>query len=74
MNTYYVYILVSLHNNVLYIWVTNNLKRRVFEHKEKLVAWFSATYNCTKLVYYEECHSIEDAIGRDEIVSSNEHI
>jgi putative endonuclease len=50
---YYVYIMTNKSNRVLYTGVTNDLKRRVFEHKEKFVRGFTEKYNVTKLVYYE---------------------
>ena len=63
---YYVYILTNKHNNVLYTGVTNDLQRRVYEHREKLVSGFTAKYNVYKLVYYEETASIEAAIMREK--------
>lgn len=52
MKEYYVYILAS-EAWTLYIWVTNDLKRRIFEHKNELLEWFSKKYWCKKLVYFE---------------------
>lgn len=66
MGTYYVYIVSNYTNTVLYIGVTNNLQRRLYEHQEKLVPWFTEKYNCNKLVYYEECSDIEMAIAREK--------
>lgn len=66
MNTYFVYILSTKFNKLLYIWVTNNLQRRIYEHKNKLVDWFTKKYNIDKLVYYEECGDIKDAIAREK--------
>ena len=63
---YYVYILTNRTNNVLYIGMTNNLERRVFEHKNKLVEGFTKRYNLTKLVYYEATGDVESAIGREK--------
>ena len=51
---------------VLYTGVTNDLKRRVYEHKKKLVEGFTKKYNIGKLVYYEICDDIEDAILREK--------
>ncbi len=51
---------------MLYIGVTNNLERRIFEHKNKLVKGFSAKYNLDKLVYLEQYQYIEDAIKREK--------
>jgi putative endonuclease len=58
---YYVYIVAS-ETKTIYIWVTNDLTRRVFEHKNKLIKWFTEKYNCNKLVYFEKFNSIENAI------------
>jgi putative endonuclease len=63
---YYVYIVTNDHNTVLYTGVTNDLKRRVYEHESELVEGFTKRYNLTKLVYYEVCESIEGAIGREK--------
>jgi putative endonuclease len=49
-------------NTVLYVGVTNDLKRRVFEHKEKIVDGFTKKYNINKLVYYEVCQDVMGAI------------
>jgi putative endonuclease len=66
MKTYYVYILTNQYNNVLYTGVTNNLARRVYEHKNKLVPGFTQKYNCTKLVYFEETNDVLSAISREK--------
>ena len=63
---YYVYILTNKSNNVLYIGVTNDLIRRIFEHKNKLVEGFTKKYNLWKLVYYEATNDIESAINREK--------
>ncbi|OGW17407.1 MAG: hypothetical protein A3K09_05455 [Nitrospinae bacterium RIFCSPLOWO2_12_FULL_47_7] len=63
---YYVYILTNKTNRVLYIGVTNNLSRRMFEHKNKLMEGFSKKYNLTKLVYYETTTDVKSAIGREK--------
>jgi len=63
---YYIYIMTNKRNTVLYTGVTNDLKRRVYEHKEKLVEGFTKKYNITKLVYYEVFDSIENAISREK--------
>jgi putative endonuclease len=60
---YYVYIMTNKHNNVLYIGVTNDLIRRVYEHKNGLVAGFSKKYNCYKLVWFQETDDIYSAIS-----------
>jgi len=64
--TYYVYILTNKRNTVLYVGVTNNLERRVFEHKNKLKKSFTSKYNINKLVYFEEFDYVEDAIYREK--------
>lgn len=65
MKTYYVYIL-SNNSKTLYIGVTNNLDRRIYEHKNKLIDGFTKKYNLTKLVYYETTSNIEGAIYREK--------
>ena len=65
MKNYYVYILTN-KSKTLYIGVTNNLERRIFEHKNKLIDGFSKKYNLTRLVYFEVLNSIEDAIKREK--------
>ncbi|MBE6040269.1 MAG: GIY-YIG nuclease family protein [Clostridiales bacterium] len=66
MKEYYVYILTNKFNNVMYIGVTNDLVRRVYEHKNKLVEGFTSKYNVDKLVYYEQTSSVEAAIEREK--------
>ncbi|NSW77063.1 MAG: GIY-YIG nuclease family protein [Candidatus Atribacteria bacterium] len=63
---YYVYILTNKNNRVLYIGVTNDLRRRIYEHQHGLVEGFSKRYNLKKLVYYEITPSIEGAIQREK--------
>jgi putative endonuclease len=64
--TYYVYILASKRNGTLYIGVTNDLVRRVWEHKEGLVSGFTETYGVKILVYFEAFDDIEQAILREK--------
>lgn len=66
MNTYYVYILTTKNNKMLYVGVTNNLERRVYEHKQKLLPGYTEKYNLNKLVYYQEFTDIEDAIAAEK--------
>ncbi len=60
--TYHLYIITNKINSVVYIGVTNNIQRRIYEHKNKLVDGFSKKYNLTKLVYTQEFGSIYEAI------------
>lgn len=70
MKNYYVYIITNFTNSTLYVGVTNNLERRLYEHKNKLVDGFSKRYNLNKLVYFEETISIEKAIEREKQLKS----
>ncbi len=65
MKSYFVYIVAST-SWTLYIWVTNNLERRISEHKLWMVKWFSQRYWCNRLVYYEETNDVILAIGREK--------
>lgn len=60
------YILANKTNSVLYIGVTNNLERRIYEHKNKLLPGFTEKYNVAKLVWYEECSDVKAAIQREK--------
>ncbi len=66
MYDYYVYILASKKHGTIYTGITNNLERRVFEHKEKLVDGFTKKYGVDKLVYFECCPDVKDAIAREK--------
>ena len=68
MRKYYVYILCSGKNGTLYIGVTNNLSRRIYEHKEEVISGFSKKYNVKKLVYVEIHSTIADAIYREKVL------
>jgi putative endonuclease len=63
---YYIYLLTNKHNNVLYAGVTNDLVRRIYEHKNKLQKGFTEKYNVDRLVYYEAYTGIVDAIAREK--------
>ena len=65
MKTYYVYIITS-DGGTLYTGMTNDLERRMYEHKNKLVRGFTSRYNVHRLVYYEETGSVESAILREK--------
>ena len=62
----YVYILTNTTNRVLYVGVTNNLVKRVFQHKQKMVKGFTSKYNTDKLIYYEIFEEINEAIFREK--------
>ena len=64
--TYAVYIMTNYSETSLYIGVTSNLPKRVWEHKNKVVEGFTEKYNVDKLVYYETTDSIESAIKREK--------
>lgn len=63
---YYTYIMTNQHNTVLYIGVTNDLERRVYEHKNHVVPGFTSRYNIDKLVYYEYTTDVTAAIEREK--------
>jgi len=63
---YYVYIITNFNNTTFYIGVTNDLTRRIYEHKNKLIKGFSAKYNLKKLVYFEETSDINSVITREK--------
>ena len=63
---YYIYIMTNKSNTCLYTGVTNDLKRRVYEHRNKLVEGFTEKYNIVKLVYYEVYEDPYNAISREK--------
>ena len=63
---YYVYILTNKNNRVMYIGVTNDLERRLYEHKHELVDGFTKRYHVHKLVYYEQSSDVRSAIQREK--------
>lgn len=63
---YWVYILTNKHNTVFYIGITNDLKRRFFEHKNKLAVGFTSKYNLEKLVYFAQFNDPEEAISYEK--------
>ena len=65
-HTFYVYIITNDSNKVLYIGITNNLHRRIYEHKNKLIEGFTKKYNLTKLIYLEYSNNSKDAISREK--------
>ena len=64
--TYYVYILASKRNGTLYIGVTNDLERRLYEHRNNLIEGFTNKYNVHHLVYYEDVNDIQTALQREK--------
>lgn len=66
MRLYYVYILASQRNGTLYIGVTNDLERRVFEHRQGIVDGFTKKYGVKRLVYFEETNDVTSAIVREK--------
>ncbi len=66
MKNYFTYILASKKNGTLYIGVTNDLLRRVEQHKKKEASIFTKKYKVNKLVYYEECGDVNAAIQREK--------
>jgi putative endonuclease len=65
-NIYYVYLLTNWNNKVMYVGVTSDLVRRIFEHKDKAVKGFTEKYNVYKLVYYETTSDVEAALNREK--------
>ena len=64
--SYYVYLLTNWNNAVMYVGVTNDLKRRLYEHQNKLVKGFTEKYNVNKLVYYEQTNDVITALTREK--------
>ena len=68
---YYVYMMTNKYNNVLYTGVTNDLARRVYEHRNHLLRdSFTARYHSTKLVYFESTEDVRSAIQREKQIKS----
>ena len=65
MCRYYVYMMTN-HSGTLYVGVTNDLHRRIWQHKQKLIEGFTKRYNITRLVYYEETSDVTAAIAREK--------
>ena len=66
MKQYYVYILASKKNGTLYIGVTSDLVKRIYEHKQNLIDGFTKEHNIHDLVYYETHNEVEEAILREK--------
>jgi putative endonuclease len=69
-HSYFVYILASKRNGTLYTGVTNNILRRVLEHKDKIIKGFTSKYGVDRLVYYENHKYINDAIKRESNIKA----
>lgn len=63
---YYVYLLTNSNNKVMYIGMTNDLRRRVYQHKKKVIPGFTRKYNVHRLVYYEHTNDVRAAIAREK--------
>ena len=66
MKAYYVYILASKRNGTLYIGITGNLERRVYEHQQNIIKGFTEKYNVHHLVYYETTSDVQAALQREK--------
>lgn len=66
MHSYFVYILSNKHHTVFYTGFTNDLGRRIEEHKQKVADGFTKKYNCNKLLYFEEFNNKEEALHREK--------
>lgn len=69
-HNYCVYIMTNIHNTVLYVGITSNLPKRIYEHKNKVVKGFTEKYNINKLVYYEIYNDVNMAIAREKQLKS----
>lgn len=70
MKSSYVYILTNKWNTTLYVGITNDLIKRIYQHKNKAINGFTAKYNVNKLVYFELFESIEDTIKREKQIKA----
>ena len=70
MKKSYVYFLSNKNDTVIYIGLTSNLLKRVYQHKTKEYKGFTSKYNCNKLIYFEEFSDINDAIKREKQLKS----
>ncbi|MBW8012594.1 MAG: GIY-YIG nuclease family protein [Chloroflexi bacterium] len=69
MKTYYVYIMAS-KTGTLYTGMTNNLQKRIYQHKNKTIEGFTQKYSVTRLVYFEETNDVKTAITREKQIKS----
>lgn len=68
--SYYVYLITNWNNKVIYVGVTNNLKRRIYEHRNSIHNGFKKKYSVYKLVYFEVCDEIEGALFREKQIKA----
>ncbi len=73
MKQYYIYILASKKDGVLYTGMTNDLVRRVYEHKNNLIKGFTKRYNVKMLIYYEITTDVNEAILREKRIKKWKH-
>jgi len=66
----YIYFMTNEYNTTIYIGVTSDLQKRIYEHKNKVCDGFTKRYNLTKFVYYEKYNSISDAIKREKQIKN----
>jgi putative endonuclease len=62
---FWIYIVTNLHDSTLYVGMTNDLARRIAEHRSGEIAGFTSAYRCRKLIYYEHYTEVQDAIARE---------
>jgi len=70
----YVYLLTNKYNTVIYVGVTSNLVKRIYQHKNKLADGFSSKYNLDKLVYFESFEDINEAIKREKQIKGGSRL
>jgi putative endonuclease len=70
MKTYFVYIMTNKRNTVIYTGVTSDLPKRMFQHRERYGGTFTSKYKVNKLVYYEACESVLEAIAREKQIKA----
>lgn len=70
MKESHIYFMANKNNTVIYIGVTSDLVKRVYQHKTKAIKGFTSKYNCDKLVYFEEFNDINQAITREKQLKS----
>ncbi|MEM7617811.1 MAG: GIY-YIG nuclease family protein [Pseudomonadota bacterium] len=70
MNNNFVYILSNISNSVIYVGVTSDLEKRIYQHKNKQISGFTKKYNLNKLVYFEQFDGIQNAIKREKQIKN----